>query len=113
MFEMGTGVAPPPLPPELLVGDLSPIHRLARVRALRTQALNPQELRIIHTPHQAIYLDNCKKGIKSTSIKEYKHRNNCNGQAARLISTARLNVSPHLHLQPINLVVSEEPSGIL
>ena len=34
------------------------------------------------------------------------------GQAARLISTDRLNASRHLHLPPINLIVSEEPSGI-
>ena len=72
MFEMGTGVAPPPLPPELLVGDLSPIHRLARVRALRTQALNPQELRNIHpTP-----------GYLSRQLqkrdKEHKHQENIN-----------------------------------
>ena len=40
-----------------------------------------------------------------------RSRGNENGQAARLISTARLNVSPRLHLQPINLVVFEEPSG--
>ena len=34
-------------------------------------------------------------------------------QAARLISTGRLNVSPRLHLRPIDVVVSDEPSGTL
>jgi hypothetical protein len=34
------------------------------------------------------------------------------GQAARLISTDRLNALRHLHLPPINLIVSEEPLGI-
>ena len=33
------------------------------------------------------------------------------GQASRLISTARLNASRRLHLQPIDPVVSREPSG--
>jgi len=35
------------------------------------------------------------------------------GQAARLISTARLNPLLDLHLQPINVLVSNEPSGRL
>ena len=35
------------------------------------------------------------------------------GQASRPISTARLNALLHLHLRPINLVVSKEPLGIL
>ena len=34
------------------------------------------------------------------------------GQASRPISTDRLNTLLHLHLPPINLIVSEEPSGI-
>ncbi len=33
------------------------------------------------------------------------------GQASRVISTGRLNVSPRLHLQPINLVVYQDPSA--
>jgi hypothetical protein len=33
------------------------------------------------------------------------------GQASRLISTARLNPSLGLHLQPINVLVSNEPLG--
>ena len=33
------------------------------------------------------------------------------GQASRLISTARLSASPRLHLQPIDRMVSPEPSG--
>ena len=33
------------------------------------------------------------------------------GQASRPISTTRLNVLPRLHLWPINLVISEGPSG--
>ena len=40
-------------------------------------------------------------------------RNQQYGQASRLISTARLNTSPHLHLQPINQIVSLESSGEL
>jgi hypothetical protein len=35
------------------------------------------------------------------------------GQAARLIRTARLNASLRLHLQPINVLVSNEPLGRL
>jgi hypothetical protein len=38
-------------------------------------------------------------------------RENIIGQASRLISTGRLNGLLHLHLRPINLVVSQEPSG--
>ena len=33
------------------------------------------------------------------------------GQASRPISTGKLNALPHLHLRPINLVVSEGPSA--
>jgi hypothetical protein len=35
------------------------------------------------------------------------------GQASRRISIGQLNVSPRLHLRPINLVIFQEPSGIL
>ena len=35
------------------------------------------------------------------------------GQASRQISTARLNASLRLHLQPINVLVSDVPSGSL
>ena len=35
------------------------------------------------------------------------------GQASRGISTARLNVSPRVHLPPINVMVSHAPSGAL
>jgi len=33
------------------------------------------------------------------------------GQASRAISTARLSALLHLHLRPINLIVSQGPSG--
>lgn len=33
------------------------------------------------------------------------------GQARRVLSTARLSVLPHVHLPPINVVVSHDPSG--
>ena len=33
------------------------------------------------------------------------------GQASRLISIARLNLLPDLHLRPIYLVIYKEPSG--
>ena len=36
-----------------------------------------------------------------------------NGQAARLISTSKLNASLRLHIWPINLVVYQEPSETL
>ena len=35
------------------------------------------------------------------------------GQASRRISIGQLNVSPRLHLRPIDLVIFQEPSGIL
>ena len=34
------------------------------------------------------------------------------GQASRLISIAQLNVLPHLHLRPIDLVVYKEPLAL-
>jgi hypothetical protein len=33
------------------------------------------------------------------------------GKASRAISTARLNVSPRLHLRPIDVIVYDGPSG--
>ena len=35
------------------------------------------------------------------------------GQAARLISIGKLNVSPRFHIRPIDLVIFQEPLGIL
>ena len=40
-----------------------------------------------------------------------KPRRGNKGKASRAISTARLNVSPRLHLRPIDVVVSDGPSG--
>ena len=71
MFGMGTGVSPPPLPPE-----------------------NPKQLHIGMI------------GCRMIVHKKF-------GQAARLISTGRLNALPHLHLRPIDQVISLEPLGWL
>jgi hypothetical protein len=102
---------------------------------------NPRELRCHHPrPHnQALRLCSrvrptgraamtTAKGDRIASIKSlhttvawrHCHRSGsatatyyCNGQATRLISTARLNALRRLHLQPINLVVSQVPSGTM
>ena len=42
--------------------------------------------------------------VGTESLKERK-------SVSRAISTARLNVSPRLHLRPIDVVVSDGPSG--
>ncbi len=40
-----------------------------------------------------------------------KPRRGNKGKASRAISTARLNASPRLHLRPIDVIVSDGPSG--
>ena len=77
-----------------------------------------------------IYKRQLQKGISQTSIfiwynrrlhRPDSHRVSddayemiiANGQASRLISTARLNTLLCLHLQPINVIVSDEPSDTL
>ena len=42
-------------------------------------------------------------------MKRYHWQNRIIDKAVRLISTTRLNVLPHLHLWPINVVVFNEP----
>jgi hypothetical protein len=51
-------------------------------------------------------------GVSSTiSWFEIRLRSRQTGQAARALSTARLSVLPHVHLPPINVLVSHGPSG--
>ena len=41
------------------------------------------------------------------------YENNSYGQASRLISIGKLNASQRLHTRPIDLVIFQEPLGIL
>ena len=43
----------------------------------------------------------------------FRVREKNNGQASRLISTSQLNASRRFHIWPINLVVYQEPLGVL
>ena len=49
----------------------------------------------------------CAVPVLRLHISDSKNRN----QAERMISTSRLNTLPHFHLKPINVVVSDDPSG--
>ena len=131
-YVFGCRPSPPPQTP--LTGKGTHYGSLAGKTGHSEQSLSPgSEMSPIYTPYQA-YPKQLQTGIGSetssfavtevttkprasslkhcsTLIKEIN--NDCNGQAARLISTARLNTLLCLHLQPINLVVSQEPSDTL
>ena len=51
--------------------------------------------------------------ILQTVVLPSNHEEESYGQAARLISTSQLNASLRFHTWPINLVVYQEPSGVL
>ena len=84
MFGMGTGVAPPAMPPGI---ELS--HRRCCTDAPDTETLERSQTTLSHG-----------------SVMLRKNR----GQAARAISTGQLNALRRLHLRPINLVICEGPS---
>ena len=81
MFGMGTGISSPLWPPVPLCTGIAPLPA---------------------------------RGWEGRSRSVYARgfaRDGQYGQASRLISTARLSASPRLHLQPIDRMVSPEPSG--
>ena len=85
VFGMGTGMTPTRLPlKQILHGNLDSLSN-RRVTKLREFGLPTRDSR-------------------TKSLKERK-------SVSRAISTARLNVSPRLHLRPIDVVVSDGPSG--
>ena len=84
MFGMGTGVAPPAMPPGI---GLS--HRSRCTDAPDTETLERSQTLLSHR-----------------SVMLRKNR----GQAARAISTGQLNALRRLHLRPINLVIFQGPS---
>ena len=62
----------------------------------------------IHMEVFLIFLTDCPEPFTACSnISDSKNRN----QAERMISTSRLNVLPRFHLKPINVMVSDDPSG--
>ena len=82
VFGMGTGVAPPAMPPGIA----------------RPRRLAPRRIRRFSSAARLCSLH---------SFNNQKYR----GQAARPISTGQLNALPRLHLRPINLVIFQGPSG--
>ena len=86
MFGMGTGVSPPPWPPEIGSSDRK-IHRDPRKKSTT------------------------EEGRLSTALRARASKQL--DQASRPISTGRLNTLLCLHLRPINLLVSEGPLGSL
>ena len=80
VFGMGTGVSPSPWPPKTQQLHTSGPPPLRALRPHRVPRTCPLETQIL------------------------------GGQAARPFSTGQLNVSPRLHLRPINVVVSNGPS---
>src|SRR5205807_6864134 len=84
--------------PDNLVKEHSPSGSYPPSRcALRRDTLNILQTVVSRDPRHA---------VRSACIRNY-------GQASRRISIGQLNVSPRLHLRPINLVIFQEPSGIL
>ena len=95
MFGMGTGVT---LAQESLKQSLAG-RRPALPRGRRRENLNKSIGRDVSKPH----------GSGLHTQRELNRRKK--GEASRAISTARLNVSPRLHLRPIDVVVYDGPSG--
>ena len=82
MFGMGTGISSPLWPPVPLCTGIAPLFPRG----------------------------GGKRGGRGAYTRGFA-RDGQYGQASRLISTARLSASPRLHLQPIDRMVSPEPSG--
>ena len=61
--------------------------------------------------HRPCKGSNRVRGVVGSSTPGVGGESNETGQARRVLSTARLHVSPHVHLPPINVVVSHDPSG--
>ena len=76
-----------------------------------------ENLQLLQCPLPGIHTENFKfistattttrEPLAAACIHQFKNRN----QAERMISTSRLNMLPHLYLKPINVVVSDDPSG--
>ena len=95
MFGMGTGVALPQLPPAKSI-----LGRWPRQDSIVVLTVNARVTRA-HA-----------RGVRA--IRMLAPCDECVGfidQAERIISTGKLNVSPRLHLLPIDLVVYQDPSG--
>ncbi len=95
MFGMGTGVT---LAQESLKQSLAG-RRPARQGDGGVKTLDKSIGRDVSKPH----------GSGLHTQRELNRRKK--GEASRAISTARLNVSPRLHLRPIDVVVYDGPSG--
>ena len=92
-FEMGSGVAPPELPPETFW-----------CLELRARLLNPSRAR-----SPSFDLDSRKR--LSASISHLETVKNNGDQAARPISTGQLHALQRFHPRPINVVVYDGPLG--
>ena len=53
------------------------------------------------------------RAIRARSVSSRALEKNIYGQASRLISIGKLNASQRLHTRPIDLVIFQEPLGIL
>ena len=95
MFGMGTGVT---LAQESLKQSLAG-RRPAMLGDGGVKTLKKSTKRDISKPH----------GSGLHTQRELNRRKK--GEASRAISIARLNVSPRLHLRPIDVVVYDGPSG--
>ena len=107
MFGMGTGVTLAVKPPTNLQGDKG------------TRGLGVWRVCCSQSPGHRVTVSRKKMGWERLSescavlLHEEWHKVFWTSQATRAISTARLSILLCLHLQPINVLVSNGPSGSL